>query len=433
MTKQKHLKRRVRDRMEKTGESYSAARRHVLAARPDAPPPSSHIPGSIPAVSAFRTLLHERTPADQDALSEAMVFGIAGGIGIGVFSFRYESEDFSSFYMAGRHRWEDDAAYLDGLARRLGMTPTVQETGGASTARKQLDHALESGRLAIAWVDMGSLPYHGRPAGWEGGGYHVLVVRGMEGEGDAEVAVLSDLTDDPIRIPRDTLESARSRIRKFKHRIMTLDGEPSFDLREAVDQGIRACVDGLRAGRNASFRLEALPTLADRIEGKGGKQSWDAVFPRGRHLWTALTWTYDCIEHMGTGGGLCRPMFGAFLVEAGERTNRAALSEIGERYLEIGRGWSALAETALPDDRPALREAKTLYAEKAELFLTEGDGATPEYERIWARLGEIGAEVAEDFPMSESDVSDLRSELARRVRELHTAESEALDELAALV
>jgi hypothetical protein len=36
MTKQADFKQRVRARMAKTGESYSTARRHLLAERPDA-------------------------------------------------------------------------------------------------------------------------------------------------------------------------------------------------------------------------------------------------------------------------------------------------------------------------------------------------------------------------------------------------------------
>lgn len=37
MTKQKHLKRRIRERMQKTGESYTTARLHLLGTPPDAP------------------------------------------------------------------------------------------------------------------------------------------------------------------------------------------------------------------------------------------------------------------------------------------------------------------------------------------------------------------------------------------------------------
>lgn len=37
MTKQKHLKRRIRERMLKTGESYTTARLHLLGPPPDVP------------------------------------------------------------------------------------------------------------------------------------------------------------------------------------------------------------------------------------------------------------------------------------------------------------------------------------------------------------------------------------------------------------
>jgi hypothetical protein len=37
VTKQKHLKRRIRERMQKTGESYTTARLHLLGTPPDVP------------------------------------------------------------------------------------------------------------------------------------------------------------------------------------------------------------------------------------------------------------------------------------------------------------------------------------------------------------------------------------------------------------
>ena len=90
MTRQKHLKQLVRERMARTGERYAAARRHVIGALPQPAPargPESHLAGSVPATTALRTLL---TAAGVQAhgtgapFDEAMLFGIAGGIGIGV-------------------------------------------------------------------------------------------------------------------------------------------------------------------------------------------------------------------------------------------------------------------------------------------------------------------------------------------------------------
>jgi hypothetical protein len=109
MTARKHFKQLVRTRMEKTGESYSAARRQVLHQSAAGEPASNvpwHFPGNVPATTALRVLLTQagvRAPGTGAPFSEAMLFGIAGGIGIGVFSFYYEKEGFASFFAAGRH------------------------------------------------------------------------------------------------------------------------------------------------------------------------------------------------------------------------------------------------------------------------------------------------------------------------------------------
>jgi len=182
MTKQKHLKRRVRQRMLKTGESYVSARRNVLRqASPSEPGPSRgpHFPGKIPAATALRALLAHRgmrDPHTGQPFSEAMVFGIAGGIGAGVFTFRYEKEDFSSFFVAGRHLWEDDLSYLLRGSSRFGVETQTQEATGAKKGLLQLQEMLQAAGPVIAWVDMANLPYRGMPEHWSGGGYHVVLV-----------------------------------------------------------------------------------------------------------------------------------------------------------------------------------------------------------------------------------------------------------------
>lgn len=55
--------------------------------------------------------------------SEALLFGIAGGIGIGVFAFFYEREDLATFFVGGRHRWYDDQRHLVGALERPAVAP----------------------------------------------------------------------------------------------------------------------------------------------------------------------------------------------------------------------------------------------------------------------------------------------------------------------
>ena len=117
MTRQKHLKQLVRARMEKTGERYAAARRHIIRETPGndgSARGARHITGNVPATTALRTLLAAagvRDPRTKQPFTEAMVYGIAGGIGIGVFAFLYEKANFASFYVAARNDSDLDSCF----------------------------------------------------------------------------------------------------------------------------------------------------------------------------------------------------------------------------------------------------------------------------------------------------------------------------------
>ncbi len=136
---------------------------------------------------------------------------------------------------------------------------------------------------------------------------------------------------------------------------------------------------------------------------------------------------HDFIEHYGTGGGLCRPLFAEFLNEAGGALRSPDLAALGERYAALGREWSELADAALPDDVPAFREAKELHVRKAELL---HDGAPAEETRAaWDRLGEMERRAGESFPIADSDCDDLRAGLQSRIMRLYEGETAAQSEL----
>ncbi len=436
MTKQKHFKERVRSRMAKTGESYTTARRHVLAAQTkgessvaDLP----HFPGIHPETTALRAALAHAgviNPATGEFFTEPMVFGIAGGVGAGVFHFYYAAEDFASFYIAGRHRWQEGDAYLIDACRRFGVTPSVLETGAKKRAATQLSEAVDATGCAVAWVDMGFLPYRGMSTCVSGGGYHVITVYRVTDE----EALIGDLTDEPVSISLNDLAEARARIKKQKNRVMTVSSpQEDIDLREAVLAGIQACHDGLMNQRMKNFTLEAFKTWADRIHGSSGKDSWEQAFPPGHRLLQGLRSVYDFVEHYHTGGGLMRPLYAEFFREAAEALDDEAFVPLAEMYAELGRQWSDLADAALPDSVAPFREAKELLAHREELFLSEAPNATEEIEGIWTQLTALEQAMSADFPLTDADSSDLRAELRERILEIYANERAAHEALGALV
>jgi hypothetical protein len=433
MTEQKRFKQLVRARMARTGERYAAARRQLLGAEADPgtkpQSPFTHFPGSVPAATGLRIALANagvHAPHTGAPFTEAMAFGIGGGIGAGVFSFHYAKEDFSSFFVTGRHLWQDDEAWFNAALARLNLKPTVSEASGARTAEANLAAMLATGRPVIAWVDAGSLPYRGLPERWAGGAYHLLVVYAIDGSD----AIVGDLADDPIRVPVADLTRARLRIKKFKSRLLALEpGGKSPPLEALVRGGLRACVDGLTKAKMKNFTLDAFPTWSERLSGSQSADSWAKVFPRGKHLFTGLWSIHQYVDYYYTGGGLCRPMFAEFLAEAGAALDDAALTRARERYAELGREWSALAEAALPAAVPAFRKAGEALARLGELYHSEGAGATDEIRECWAEIEAIGAKVGKEFPLGEAECDALLRDLQIRVRTLHRGETAALEEL----
>ncbi len=428
MTQRKHFKRLVRDRMRKTGESYATARRHVVEGASDAAGAHDpHLPGTNPATAALRVLLAGGSRTE--APTEAMVFGVAGGIGAGVFAFRYEKENFSSFFVSGRHRWDDDLAFIQTAVGRFGAEARITESGGAVASERQLDEALARGGPVIAWVDAAHLPHRALPRIYSGGAYHVVVVYGSSDSGEA--FRIGDLADEPFEISRSDFSAARGRIKKQKNRLLTLEGAADRDLATAIHEGLAACHHGLLHGRMKNFTIEAFSSWAERLSGKVDKESWDRMFPIGGPLWSGLTSIFDYVEFYGSGGGLMRPMFATFLREARVLTGDERLGALAEAYSELGGEWSALAESALPDGVEAFEEAKRLLTTKSELFFS--GGSSEQIADVWKRLGEMRDRAQEAFPLSSFEASDLRRALQSRVRQLYEREVAAAEALGQVV
>lgn len=430
MTAHKHFKQLVRARMQKTGESYATARRQVL--RTSVQPPSDpaarwHFAGNVPASTALRVLLAHagvRAPHTGEPFSEALLFGIAGGIGAGMFSFVYEAADFASFFVAGRHLWQDDVAYLQAACQRFGLRPSIRESSGARAAEGLLTDTLTEGPC-IAWVDMAHLPYRAMPSWCSGGGYHVVTVY----KGDADSALIGDLADEPIPISRADLAVARGRIKKQKYRLLSLPSrEGNVELAGLVREGLQSCYEGLTGAkaRMKNFSLDAFRVWASRLQPSSrDKESWERIFTPGKRFLNGLASIYNYIEQYGTGGGLCRPLFADFFAEAAAALDSPSLRSLADRYTELGRGWSELAEAALPDDVPVLRQAKELHARKVELIHSEGAAATEAVRDCWKRLSDLEKSIQKRFPLSDSECTELRGRLHRRVEELVEGEQAA--------
>jgi hypothetical protein len=328
MTKQKTFKRRVRERMERTGESYATARAQLTGSDQALPV------GRHPHCASLRVALAD---AGVD-VSEELVLLMAGGAGAAAMAFRYEAEDFTSFHLSG---WNPFQCDIRDAVWRLGLEADIHETGGALAAERALRERLAATGAQIAWVE----------------NYDVLAVLAIEGD----EALVYDLAT--RRIGVEELAARRATVRKDRHRLLAI-GDGQADVAAAVRAGLERCVAGPEKPPSPGMSLEGIARWADRMHGGRGKESWTRMFPPGKHLTGALRSVSEGID--AHGGGLMRPMQARGLREAAKLLDTPGLLAVAKRTDDLAAGWTALAEAARREARleELQQRARDLYAEE---------------------------------------------------------------------
>jgi hypothetical protein len=380
--------------------------------------------GVYSETAAVRNVLaHMGVAAPHSGLpfTEAMLFGISGGIGFSYFTFEYEGVA-PSLYLGVANRYKNKyGTHMDGLYQRLGIRAEVQQTGSPKVADKNLKSALDEGKPVIVHVDRDKLPFQ------NGSMDHAIVAFGYDDE--AQRVVFADRCARPLCVPYDVLAEARGAFRAFKHRSTTLSvSETMADIGPAIEEGIRACVTSMREPPSPknNFGLAGLRKWVVRVSDRMDEKGWPQVFSPGAHLYAALYGTFSWIELIETGGGALRELYANFLEEAAGVLDKPALRSAADAYWEAARGWREAARAALPSGVPLFREARELAQERECVFLEHGEAAAHDLQSIDRRLAEIESEVGSDFPLGEDESLVLLDELRVRVARLVAEEEWAL-------
>lgn len=280
----------------------------------------------MPVVPGFRHVpgLHCGSTALADVwrlhgapLSEAMVFGLGRGA---FFYFWREDGPRPVRALYGRSLGlEYDAC----LAVDAAYTEEREPFGGRIWER--LRAHVDLGRAPVAWCDVGRLPYYGAGGSFNG---HRLVVAGY-GEGDALVADthFPQLLTLPVPVLTHAMESGAPPV-MGDEATWTLFGAPARRTDAAMlGAAIRQAGARMIEDDSGFGGLDGLRAFAAEIA------NWSE--PR---LWRA---GYQFIEKRGTGGGMFRRLFLAFLREAAAW--RGDLAQVSEEVSSAAEIWSMLA------------------------------------------------------------------------------------------
>ena len=436
MTHQKDFKQLVRARMKKTGERYTAARAALIGTRsagaaktPSLFPGYTGTGGICRDTGALRNFLEAsglRAAHSGEPLSEAMAFGLCGGVGFLYAVFEYKGWP-PILSVLTRHDTMPDSFIAGGLLR-LGVKIEVAETSSAGQAARSLAAALDARRPALCVVDcLGMARAESTSPLQMSGAPTVVGVAGVDGED----LLLDDGGIDPRRMSKETFARARALYKKGKHRLVTMaaPGAP-VAIEPMLNPVIAATADRFHnspyKGFAANFGFAGLDKWRGLMTDAKDKKGWPQLFPEGKLAYFGLRRTHDGIETEFTAPAAGRPLYADFLREAATITGNDRLRSAAELFRLSGEHWSAIS-TAIAGCGDEAIEAGCRLGESAQEIIDEA--GCPRAAELQA-LGEMRQSLAEQCRMTRDEARNLYADLSSEVAAILALETEAVAILA---
>jgi hypothetical protein len=319
--------------MARTGESYSTARRHVVARKPGKP---THRESAL--VARLLRDAGQLAPHTGEPFTEAMVCGLAGGIGFLYAVFEYKGLPPLVTLVAQHH----PDPWAPAALRRAGVGFTEAHSGSPKPATTALRRDLDAGRTVLCTVARGRLPWHADDP-FDADPYPVLVTAAPDGG-----LTVDDGTGVDNTVPLDEFVAAWSAHRKGRHHRLVVTGERTGDLavRDAIATTV-AHLTGPVLGNafDVNFGLSGLERFATQLRDDRTKTGWARRFADPDALAAALRRVHDCVEREYTAPGATRPLYAEFLDEAATIVDLPPGA--ADAYREAGNRWHGLAAAAL--------------------------------------------------------------------------------------
>lgn len=417
----KNLKKLVRARMERTGESYTTARKAILDGRPEpksaqhaaarqqgAAPAGEPAPEELPEYPAPQNvrqydaaLWHRiltqsgvKDPLSGEPLSEAMLAGLAGGIGFMLHSF-VDADTVNLALVTRAHPEPFTATLLE----RCGAKVRIRTTGNQQAAAANLDAALEAGRAIAVRVTRAALPW--------------VATGSVDAEDTIDVAVLGELdgmllVDDGSgelqQISDSDLAAARARHkrdRNFSAWVPSRRGPRpaalAANVREAIAQTTGRMLGttelpGLPQHYARNFGVSGMRRWAERLADTTGDTGWATMLAEPALYDSALEQLHGFFadSRFAAADGL-RGLYAQFLQEASALPGLGALAQSVSAYTQLAADWEDFTAALLaPGDGPAPAQRFTALAGQLAALADAEQAAATQLDGIRASLPGTG-------------------------------------------
>ena len=140
-----------------------------------------------------------------------------------------------------------------------------------------------------------------------------------------------------------------------------------------------------------------------------------------------MTGVYGWIRLWGAGNGAERGLYADFLNEAAVILARPSLDAAAGQFRLSRVAWCELADEALPEQVPLLKQTRELLKLRYDLFIQQGEAALDEIVRINEALKANRAAAGENFPLNAAGAADLFERMREKVLKIHDIEVQAVE------
>ena len=269
-------------------------------------------------------------------MSEPMAFGLASGLAFAYLPIvKLSGMPLIAYRMPPRH-------LIKTLSKRLGAKLHTRTFGDPEQGRRELDAALDSGRLAGLQSSVFWLPYFPPEMRFHFNA-HNLLAYGREGN---EYLISDPVFEEPVRCAAEDLQKARfaKGALAAKGLMYWLEDVPlEQDWNKLIRQSVLSTTRILDGMPLPWIGIRGIQHLARQIE------RLDPTQAKYNRLY--LTHIVRMQEEIGTGGAGFRFMYASFLQEAGEKLGDRNLQEASVQLTAIGDNWRQFASACVRASR----------------------------------------------------------------------------------
>ena len=320
-------------------------------------------------------------PLTGEPLSEALLAGLAGGIGFMAFTFQYENVTTATVVTRAHPE-----PYTANLLARCGAKANERTTGSARLAADYLDAGLDAGRAVVVRASVAALPWIDSEAVEESDSIDLVVV-GEHGDD----LLIDDGSGSLTPISPEDLAFARAKRKKDKHWQAWIPAgtTPSAELLaanvcEAIAQSTGRLLgtlelSGIPAHFAKNFGIAGMNNWADRLRDTETKKGWTRIFEDPERLESGLGQVLGFLTDTRFGGvGGLRGQYADFLTEAATLPGLAALGAHASDYAHLAQDWIVFTDLIDPSIDPAQRSGHfaTLADQLEVIARAEQDAAT---------------------------------------------------------